>query len=167
MNLYWVVKGKSDETDDRLNALCGEALRNEANLYEGLAKLWPDQADLFSNSACKARKVIKEDLGVEEKFQSLEQRLQNVKLPKQLYTVYRICCAAAHPGLNLWERFAADGSTGPGSPIDKQTACWMAAQSTLHLVAGAYMLTALEVGEKEVLESWWKDKVGPLLDSVA
>jgi len=83
-----------------------------------------------------------------------------------LYPIYRICCAAAHPGLNVWERFGADGSTGPGSPIDRHTACWMAAQSSFHLVVGAYILTELEAGDKEELQSWWKDKLGPLLDSV-
>lgn len=167
LDLYWVVAGKKDETDDRLKALCGEALRNEANLYEGLTKLWPDLADSFSNRAGKAREVRKEDLGVDERLQSLEQRLRDVKLPEQLYPIYRICCAAAHPGLNVWERFGADDSTGPGSPIDKQTACWMVAQSTLHLVVGAYILTELETGDAKVLKSWWKDKVGPLLESVA
>jgi hypothetical protein len=166
LNLYWLVAGRKGEIDDRLKALCGEALRNEANLYEGLTKLWPDQADSFSIRACKARDVRKEDLGVEEKLQSLEQRLQNAKLPEQLYPLYRICSAAAHPGLNVWERVGADGSTGPGSPIDKYSACWMVAQSTLHLVVGAYILTELETGDKEVLKTWWKDKVGPLLDTV-
>lgn len=166
LNLYWAVKGKKDETDDRLKALCGEALRNEANLWEGLAKLWPDQADSISKRAKKAREVRKKDLGVEKRLEGLERRLQDVKLPEQLYPTYRICCAAAHPALNVWERFGADGSTGPGSPIDKHAACWMAAQAALHLVVGAYILTELEAGDKEVLQSWWKDKVGPLLDSV-
>ena len=167
LNLFWVVAGKKDETDDRLKRLCGEALRNEASMFEGLAELWPNQKDLFSKRARKARKVRKEELGVEEKqLPSLNTRLEEVKLDEQLYPVYRICCAAAHPGLNVWERCGADGSTGPGSPIDRHTACWMAAQSAFHLVAGAYILTELEAGDKEVLQSWWKDKVGPLLDNV-
>jgi hypothetical protein len=167
LNLYWVVKGNKDEIDDRLKALFGEALRNEANLYEDLTKLWPDQADSFSKRACEAREVRKEDLGVEERLQPLEQRLLKVKLPEQLYPVYRICCAAAHPGLNVWERLEVDGSAGAGSLIDKRRACWMVAQSTLHLVAGAYILTELESGDKEVLLTWWENEVRPLLDSIA
>jgi hypothetical protein len=166
LNLFWVVAGmtdQNDDVDDRLKALYGEALRCDANLCDGLKKLWPGQADLFSNRAAKAREVRK-DLGVTENLQSLETRLVN--LTEQLYPIYRMCCAAAHPGLKVWERFGADGSTGHGSPIDSHTACWMAAQSSFHLVVGAYILTKLEVGDKEALQSWWNDKVGPLLDSV-
>jgi len=44
----------------------------------------------------------------------LEEALEYVS--GALYPIYRICCAAAHPGLNVWERFGADGSTGPGRP---------------------------------------------------
>ena len=163
LNVYWVVSGKRDETDDRLKALCGETLRNEANLYENLTKLWPNQSNLFLERARKARDVRRKDLCVEKTLQSLEQRLRNVK-HEQLYPVYRICCAAAHPGLNVWERFGSDASSGPGSPIDRHTACWMVTQASLHLVAGAYILTELEGGEH--LTNWWKDKVGPLLDSI-
>jgi hypothetical protein len=80
-----------------------------------------------------------------------------------LYPLYRICCAAAHPSLKVWERFGiADGSTVYKQNIDKQSiACWMAAASTLYLVTHSYCLA--DLGNIEVLKHWWESQVIPLL----
>jgi len=81
----------------------------------------------------------------------------------ELYPLYRICCAAAHPSLKVWERFGIeDDSAVSKEPIDKQwLACWMAAASTIYLVSLTYCLTKL--GDAQQLNKWWKDKVEPLL----
>ncbi len=168
LNLYWTL-ADSDKIDERLMILCGEALRCEACLLEGSAKLklWPDKSQLFKENATKARKIRK-DLRV-EKPESLYKRLESIEEQSEtnwpdLYPLYRICCAAAHPNLNVWERFdLADGTIVSKDPIDKQSiACWMAAASTFYLVIFTYHLT--ELGDSKQLKDWWENKVRPLLN---
>jgi len=164
-NLLWTVADR-DRIEERLKVLVGEALRREACRLEGLAKLWPDKRDQFESKANEASRIRK-SLGV-EKPQSLDKRLEEIRQPDkanwpELYPLYRICCAEAHPDLNVWERFCSTAdSTVSKDPIDKQgIACWMLAASTLYLVTHAYCLT--ELGSKDVLDQWWKNKVVPLL----
>ncbi len=76
LNLLWTVVNR-DNTDERLKILCGEALRNEANLLEGLAKIWPDKSQLFNDNAGRARE-IREILGVET-LAPLYDRLESIK----------------------------------------------------------------------------------------
>lgn len=167
--LLWVLDGK-DEIEQRLKDITGEALRNDANLCEGLAELCPKEASALKSQAQKARTAIT-TLGARKLERSLEKMVKNIKEPNtnwpRLYVLYRICCAAAHPALKFWERFASAGnatiSSVPTSPIDnRRIACWMTAASTLYLVFGAYCLTKL--GKIEDLDNWWKKQVSPLLD---
>ncbi len=166
MNLYWVVKGMPDDADDRLLALYGEALRNEAILLEGLSKILPAKAKALLEKASRVSEVRRQDLGIKTRLQGLENRSKEADMPEGLYPVYRICCAAAHPALKVWEKYQEDGSNGPGNLIDKYTACWIAAQSAFHLVVNSYVLTQLDYGDDGSLESWWTKKVQPLLDRV-
>jgi hypothetical protein len=166
LNLLWAVTDK-DETEDKLKVLAGEALRCDANISEGLAEIWPGHAEAFKSNAAEARKVRK-SLGV-MKPNSLEQRLKDIKQeddPKWpgLYPLYRVCCAAAHPSLKVWERFAYSGnSTVRREPVDKyEISSWMASASTLYLVMFSYYLTGL--GDSQQLKDWWKNKVRPLLN---
>ena len=167
LNLLWTV-ADSDKIEERHRALIGEALRQEACLYEGYAKLLPDKSQLCNRKAAEARKVRKE-LRV-EKPESLDKRLGSIKQQPEmskcpdLYPLYRICCAAAHPNLNVWERFnLADGTIVSKGPIDKQSiACWMAGASTFYLVIFTYKLT--ELGDSKQLKKWWDNKVKPLLN---
>ena len=169
LNLLWTV-ADSDKIDDRLKILYGEALRNEACLLEGLDKLWPDKGQLFKENAARAREVRK-GLCV-EKPDDLYTRLESIKEQpgkmtdyiEALYPLYRICCAAAHPNLNVWKRFnLADGTIVSKEPIDKQSiACWMAAASTFYLVIFTYKLTELD--DSKQLKDWWENEVGPLLN---
>mgnify|MGYP001562665162 CR=1 FL=1 len=167
LNLLWTV-AERDKIEERHKVLIGEALRNDACLLEGLAELWPDKKCQFISKADEARKIRK-NLGVEKSDRkSLEEKLKEVKQfdtanwPK-LYPLYRICCAAAHPGLKVWERFGVVASSiVPRDPIDKQsTAYWMIAASTLYLVTFTYRLT--ELGDPKQLKDWWENKVGRLL----
>ncbi len=166
LNLLWIV-AERDKIEERHKVLIGEALRNDACLLEGLAKLWTDKSPQFKSKANEARKIRK-SLGV-EKPEDLNQRLQEIRqsdianLP-DLYPLYRICCAAAHPNLKVWERFGSAGDpTVSKDPIDKQsTACWMVAASTLYLVTFTYCLTGLE--DLKQLKDWWETKVRPLLN---
>lgn len=165
LNLLWTVANK-DKIEERLKVLVGEALRQDACLLEGLMKLHPDKSHLFESKAKEAREARK-NLGV-EKPDGLEKRIEEIVLPNQAnlppyYSLYRICCAAAHPNLKVWERFCiVDKATYPKNPIDKQSiACWMAASSTLYLVTNAYCLTKL--GDANALKQWWKKQVSPLL----
>lgn len=161
LNLLWIVVER-DKIEERHKVLIGEALRNDACLLEGLAKLWPDKSHQFESKANEARR-IRESFGV-EKPECLDQRLKEIKLSDKWYPLYRICCAAAHPGLKVWERFGSAGDpTVSKDPINKQSvACWMAAASTLHLVASAYCLTGL--GDPKQQKDWWENKVRPLLN---
>jgi len=166
LNLYWTV-ADSDKIDERLKILQGEAWRNEACINEGLAKLYPNKSQQFKKNATEARKTRK-NLGV-EKPENLYERLESIEEQSEtnwpsLYSLYRICCASAHPNLNVWERFGlADGTIVSKDPIDKQSiACWMAAASTFYLVIFTYKLT--ELGDSKQLKDWWENKVRPLLD---
>ena len=99
----------------------------------------------------------------------MEKRLKDIKQednPKWpgLYPLYRICCAAAHPSLKVWERFAYSGNSIIGrEPVNKyEISSWMAAASTFYLVMFSYCLTGL--GDSQQLKDWWENKVRPLLD---
>lgn len=166
INLYWVVKGMPDGADDRLKDLVGEALRNEVNLFKGLSKFFPEKANALSEIAGRASEARTQNLGIETRLHGLENRIKEADMPPTLYSAYRICCGAAHPALNVWEKFQEEGLNGPGSLIETYTACWMAAQSTFHLVIGSYMLTKIETGDDEFPQKWWTDKVEPLLEQV-
>lgn len=166
LNLLWTVADR-DKVEERHTILIGEALRNDACLLEGLAKLQPDKSQQFVNKASEARGIRKK-LGV-KKPGSLRKRLEVSKQPDkanwpELYPLYRICCAAAHPDLRVWERFGvAANPTAPKDPIDKQSiACWMAAASTFYLVIFSYRLTGL--GDAKKLKGWWINEVRPLLN---
>jgi len=166
INLLWAVADE-DKKKQRLKDLFAEALRCDANLREGLAKLWPNQALAFENEAKKAREII-QNLKA-KKLKGLDVRLTEIKQlnrpnwPK-LYSLYRTCCASAHPNLKVWERFTNVGNaTVSKKTIDNRIiACWMAATSTLYLVTGAYCLTNL--GRKKQLNYWWMKQVKPLLN---
>ncbi|KPJ65884.1 MAG: hypothetical protein AMJ43_09830 [Coxiella sp. DG_40] len=166
LNLLWIMADE-DKIEERHTVLIGEALRNDACLLEGLAKLQPDESHQFESKANEARR-IRNDLGV-EKPESLEKRLEKIRIHDkanwpELYSLYRICCAAAHPSLKVWERFViADNSTVYKDPIDKKSlACWMVTASTFYLVMSTYCLT--ELGDSAQLKDWWKNKVWPLLN---
>lgn len=165
LNLLWTIADRN-KIDDCLKTLVGEALRLDACLLEGLAKLWPEHAERYKNKAQEARSV-REGLGV-ERPKDINTRLENIRQPErdnwpELYPLYRICCSSAHPGLKVWERFGGTAdSVESKNPIDKQSiARWMAAASTLYLVANAFCLT--ELGRKEELDEWWSKQVAPLL----
>ncbi len=167
MNLLWTVADR-DKIEERLKVLIGEALRSDACLLEGLAKLWPDKSHQFESKANEARRIRK-SFGV-EKPESLDKRLEEIRERHkanwpELYPLYRICCAAAHPNLKVWERFcSAVNSTVSKDPIDKQSiACWMAAASSLYLVTFTYCLT--ELGDSKQMKDWWEKKVRPLFNN--
>lgn len=172
MNLWWVVSNE-DETEQHLADLAGEALRQDANLLDGLADLRPNHAQALRQRGDKARRV-RADLGC-VKLDSLETRMKDIKPPEtpnwpDLYTLYRICCAAAHPGLRAWERFKKAGqatvSTEPSDNtiLTSDMATWMAAASVLYLVLCAHCLT--QTGNLEGLKILWNTKISPLLEQV-
>jgi hypothetical protein len=165
MNLWWVVVEKN-KTKQRHMELVGEALRCEANLFDGLAKFLPEQAVAYNSKAKEARKMRKY-LGV-GKPDSLDKRIKSIKPQNRPdwpdpYVLYRICCAEAHPNLKVWERYKSVGTVTVSikPPDNKGTASWMAAASTLYLVSFSYCLIELEYIEQ--LNKWWKDEVAPLL----
>jgi hypothetical protein len=167
MNLWWVAAEKNKVEQHQRNVdLVGEALRCEANLLDGLAEFWPSNAAAFNNQAKKAIRERK-SLSV-RKLDKLDKRMQSIKPPNKpnwpnLYVLFRICCAAAHPNLKMWERYKQVGTTivsiRPSG--NKDIACWMAVASTLYLVSLSYCLTKL--GNARQLNEWWKNKVVPLL----
>ncbi|MFA5423183.1 MAG: hypothetical protein WC374_04940 [Phycisphaerae bacterium] len=165
MNLWW-VSTDSSQSEQRIADLAGEALRCEAILLDGLAERWPNDASVYRNTAREAKKMRK-NLNA-RKLTSLDTRMKSIK-PLQrancpdIYVLYRMCCAAAHPSLKIWERYRKVGTTIVSmKPKDKtNTAHWMVAASVLYLVATAYCLTKL--GNKNYLEKWWSDKIVPLL----
>jgi hypothetical protein len=166
MNLLWAVDDKG-KTEQRLTDLVGEALRNEANLNEGKANLWPEQASVLESKARKAREMRK-DLAVEE-LASLDTRIRNIKEVANIpnpYVLYRICCSSAHPSLRVWERFRNIGNeTVTLKSIDnKRIACWMAAASIFYLVSSVYCLT--ELGNVQNLKDCWSKQVAPLLSNI-
>jgi hypothetical protein len=166
LDLLWTV-ANSNEIEKRHKALIGEALRNDACLREGYAKLWPHKSQHFQEQADKARKERK-DLCVKQPG-PLYERLESIKKQSEinwpdLYPLYRICCAAAHPSLKVWERFdIADDSIVSKNPMDKQSiACDMAARAAFYLVIFTYRLT--DLGDPKQLKDWWDNKVQPLLN---
>jgi hypothetical protein len=165
-NLCWVVADK-DKIDDRLRDIVGEALRNEANLLEGKAKLWTEQAPALEERARKAR-ATRTNLKAEE-LASLDNRLRDTKQDdcdfRELYPLYRICCAKAHPGLRAWEMFAVvNGTTVRREPVDDSpTARWMAAAPVFYLISSCYCLAGC--GNTEELNDWWEKQVRPLLET--
>jgi hypothetical protein len=170
MNLLWVVSDE-DKVEQRLIELAREALRQDANLHDGLAGLRSDQAPALKERAGKARQV-RSDLGCAKDFPDLAARMKDIKprdradWPKH-YVLYRICCSAAHPGLKLHERFSAVGQATVSSPCSNNTiltpyiAAFLAAASPLDLVSSCYVLT--HTGDLEDLKGWWTTKVVPLL----
>jgi hypothetical protein len=64
-NVFWVVADEN-QLEDRLKKIVAEALRNDANLWVELAKLWPREEALFLRQAGRAR-AAREKLGVKEK----------------------------------------------------------------------------------------------------
>jgi len=169
MNLWWVVSDEG-EMHQRLTDLAGEALRQDANLLDGLANLWPNEAETLHQRAKKARQV-RTDIKCAG-LDPLEKRMKDIKpldTPDwpDLYTLYRICCAAAHPGLRGWERFKKVGqaivSTEPSDNtiLTFDTTAWMAAAPTLYLVSFTCCLT--QTGDLESLKHCWNTKISPLL----
>lgn len=169
LNLWWVVSSP-DETDQRLRDLCGEALRQDALLREALAEMWPDQAHALKRSANKARQIRDELRPV--RIPNLETRMKNIQPPDKpdwpdLYVHYRVCCAAAHPGLKVWEQFTAGGqatiSTKPSDDtiLTSDMAMWMATAPVFWLVSFAYSLTNHENADE--MKKWWDAEAAPLL----
>ena len=177
----WVVEAALDilwgtaepnEIEDRLILLAAEALRLEAARLEGLAKLDPNEAKQFKDGATAARQQMWNLVGTAKwrldplgkRMDSISARLKAKSVPNP-YSLYRICCAAAHPGLELSRRFsqAAGGATVTRKPTDHMAiASRILAASTLWLVSAAYCLT--EIVDAECLTRWWKDEIAPLLD---
>lgn len=167
LNLLWIVAERG-RIEERHKILIGEALRNDACLLESYSKIWPNKREQFEEKARKARE-IRGRFGV-EKPESLEKRLDEVKqvhidIWPEMYPFYRICCAAAHPSLKVWERYNTENE-----PISYQMdiwkqliACWMAAASTFHLVIYIYCLTELP-GDLKQLKDLWEKEIRPLLN---
>jgi hypothetical protein len=162
LDLLWTVADK-DRADQRLRDLCGEALRQDAALAENLVKIWRDLAGPLNEKAKRARQMM-EDLGAEG-LQPLATRMDQLEasgeagaelgaLGPQLYALYRICCAAAHAGLKIWE-------SSDNTILTPERACFVAAASPLYLVLSAHVLT--DTGDAAELNNWWSDKVRPLL----
>jgi hypothetical protein len=169
LNLWWVVSDP-DKTKQRLTDLVGEALRQDANLREGLAKMWPHRAAALKQSASRARQ-IRTELGV-VRTTKLDEMMKEAKPPDKpdwpdLYVHYRVCCAAAHPGLKVWERFntvnqtVVSIKTSGDTVLTSDMAIWMAAAPAFWLVSFACSLA--DAGSAEKLKAWWDAEVAPLL----
>lgn len=141
---------------------------------DGLAELYPGEADSLRERAGDARSQRKGLIGQGKALASLDARLQSMRTKfedKELpnpYSLYRICCDATHPGMAVWRRF----DIGPGgqilakSPPDAtHIAAWMIAAASFYLVGGAYCLAGL--GDAESLKAWWKKEIAPLWDRLA
>jgi len=170
LNLVWAT-AESNELDRRIRLLVAEALRLEAARLGGLAELYPNEAKQLTERATAARQQLKA-LVAEAKWRldPLDKRMKSVirgLRPKALpnpYALYRVCCGAAHPGLDVWRRFGqgAGGATATREPPDHTAmACFIIASSTLWLVSAACCLTGL--GDSGHLTRWWTDEVAPLL----
>jgi hypothetical protein len=169
MSLWWVV-ADPNEIDQRLTDLAGEALRGDANLNDGLAQIWTGQSKALRDKAKRAREM-RTEIGARE-LPPLGQMMETTKPPDRpgwpgFYPLYRICCAAAHPGLRLWERFkdaespTMQARSSKNSILTTETASWMAAVSPLYLVAHSFCLT--DAGDAKTLNDWWSKKMSPLL----
>ncbi len=170
LNFLWATV-QPNEVNHRLRLLVAEALRLEAARLEGLASLYPGDANRLRTEVNARRKERVNLVGKgEPRLAPLEERLrsaigsdQSVSY-KELYALYRICCAAAHPNLAVWRRFGfgPDGARVTSAPPEStQIAVWMVAASTFHLVTGAYCLTNL--GDAKSLKTWWEQEIAPLL----
>jgi len=170
LNLSWVT-AKPRELDERLRSLVAEGLRLGAVRFRGLAELYPGQAKQFKAEAEARRQASKDLLGqAERRLDSLDTRVKSIQWPCQpksipdLYALYRVCCGAAHPGLELERRFdlRAGGVTVTRQPPDQRPlARFIWAASTLWLVSAAYCLT--DLGDTKRLTKWWKDEMAPLV----
>ena len=173
LNLLWVVSDP-DKTNQRFTDLVGEALRQDACLREGLAKMWPHRAAALKQSASRARQ-IRTELGVVRTTKlKLDKMMKEATPPDKpdwsdLYVHYKVCCAAAHPGLKVWERFNTVNQTivsiktSGDTVLTSDMAMWMAAAPTVWLVSLACSLSG--TGNTEKLEQWWNAEVAPLLGS--
>ncbi len=170
LNLLWVTT-KTNEIAKRLKLLVAEALRLEAAKLEGLGELQPSKAKQFKDQAAAARQKQR-DLVAQPKWRldPLSNRIDSIKAPLKAksmpnpYVFYRICCAAAHPGLEVWRRFdqAPRGAAVMRKPSDDSAvACLILACSALWLVTGAYCL--VELGDANGLKNWWEGEIVPLL----
>lgn len=169
LNLWWLVSDL-DKTNQRLTDLVGEALYEDAKLREGLAEMWPDRAHALRQSAKRARQM-RDELGPLQRT-NLKQKMKDAKPADKpdwpdLYVHYRVCCAAAHPGLKVWERFntvnqtVVSIKTSGDTVLTSDMAIWMAAASAFWLASFACSLT--DSGNAEKLKAWWHEKVAPLL----
>ncbi|MGE5296690.1 MAG: hypothetical protein ACM3VT_17865 [Solirubrobacterales bacterium] len=76
LSLFWVV-ADSDETNQRLRELVGDALRNDASLAESLVAVWPELIASLNAKANKAREM-RDELGVDNKLEDLRTRMANL-----------------------------------------------------------------------------------------
>ena len=178
LNLLWVTAPQGD-LEDRLRFLVAEALRQEGALLDGLVELNAVQAKQFGfeERAVEARQRGKElmEQVVERYRRSLDARIKSIMpllqakgCSKNPYALYRICCGAAHPGLDIRRRFqlCPGGATVTrGRPDLTSIACFVLAASTWWLIGGVYQL-ALPNKPKLLAEltDWWANKVSPLID---
>lgn len=164
LNLFWAV-ANTDVTDQRLKELVGEALRNDATLAESLVSIWPELAEPLGAKANKAREMRKE-LGIDRKLDDIGTRMTSLKAsenadgkldalgPKQ-YSLYKMCCSAAHASLKVW-------GSSDNTLLTSDRACFVAAASPYYLVLNAHVLTG--TGEPKKMKEWWSVKVRPLLE---
>lgn len=171
LNLIWVTADPK-RVDKGLKLLAAEALRLEAAKLEDLRELFPAQASQLTAQANAARLEHKALLTGQDqsRLDSLSTRLESIRdklkassMPNP-YGLYRVCCAAGHPGVAFWRRF----SQAPGGamvtrepPDDTYDACFILGASITWLVSGAYCLT--ELGDAERLQIWWKNEIAPLV----
>ncbi len=171
LNLFWVTAEPS-ELDERLKLLAAEAIRLEAARAEGLSELYPAQAEQYKRDAAAKRLELKNLIGQKKsQLKSLDNRMKSIQLDRQskalpnVYSLYRVCCGAAHPGLEFSRRFnsAPGGVTVTSPPPDQMAiARFISIASTLWLVSAAYHLT--DLGDAESLNRWWKEQIVSLLD---
>ncbi len=171
LDILWVT-AETNKIEKRLIFLAAEALRLEVARLEGLVEWHPNEAKQFKNAAADARQQMRNLVNITKwrldplgsRMDSISARLKAKSMPNP-YSLYRICCAAAHPGLELSRRFsqAAGGATVTRKPTDHtEIAIYISAASTLWLVSATYCLT--ELSDAEYLTRWWKDEIAPLLD---
>lgn len=168
LDLRWAM-WEPDKIEDRLRELRAEALRLRATRLEGLIEFYPDDANQLKKAATADRQRVEVMMGQRKwrlaplsiRIDSLRDLLKAELLPNP-YSLYRICCAAAHPGVELERRFggAPGGATVTRKPPDHTAiALRILAASTLWLISDAYRLTG--VGDTKRLTRWWKDEMTP------
>ncbi len=170
LNLLWITSDES-QIDDRIRDFLAEAYRQEAAYLDDFMDLCPEKADFLSGQAQQARDKYEELQG--KQLPSLASRMGSLKSSGFLrdvpnpYALYRECCAAAHPSVDVWRRYKYRRGatvTGPEKP-DTRMPFWMIAMSTVHLVSGTYCLTGIEQARRE-LPKWWTERVVPLLNDL-